>query len=105
MKKIRVIIIFLSTVFMLQSCGAVKEGFSSQKKNNTDEFFVEKKAPLVMPPNFNELPTPNEKNLNENNTGNDLKKLISKSKNDNSSENSNITENNLESSILEKIKK
>jgi hypothetical protein len=34
----------------------MKSAFENQKKNNTDEFLVEKKSPLVMPPDFNELP-------------------------------------------------
>jgi hypothetical protein len=57
----------------------LKEGFTNQKKNNSDEFLVEKKSPLVMPPDYNELPIPNEENINE--ESNELKSLISKSKN------------------------
>ena len=30
-----------------------------QKKDSTDEFLVEKKQPLKLPPNFDELPLPN----------------------------------------------
>ena len=30
----------------------MKDGFSNQKKNNSDEFLVEKKSPLVMPPDY-----------------------------------------------------
>ena len=38
-------IIILSNLFLfLLSCGTVKEGFSNQKKNNSDEFLVEKKT-------------------------------------------------------------
>ena len=50
--------IVIGIVVFLSSCASVKEGFSNSKKNNSDEFLVEKKSPLVMPPNFNELPTP-----------------------------------------------
>ena len=38
----------------------MKKGFESQRKNSTDEFLVEKKSPLVMPPDFDELPIPKE---------------------------------------------
>ena len=42
----------------------------NQKKRSTDEFLVEKKSPLVMPPDYNELPIPKEKieqtDINEN---------------------------------------
>jgi hypothetical protein len=50
--------ILLYLLIFLSGCGSLKEGFSNQKKNSSDEFLVEKKSPLVMPPNFNELPTP-----------------------------------------------
>ena len=49
----------LSNLFLfLLSCGTVKEGFSNQKKNNSDEFLVEKKTPLVMQTNYKELQKP-----------------------------------------------
>ena len=58
MKKIRSILFLVIVFFTLQSCQTVKEGFTSQKKKSTDEFLVEKKSPLVMPPEFNELIKP-----------------------------------------------
>ena len=50
--------IVISITIILSSCGTIRDGFSNQKKNNSDEFLVEKKSPLVMPPKYNELPTP-----------------------------------------------
>ena len=50
--------VLLNIILFVYSCGTVKESFVNQKKNSSDEFLVEKKSPLVMPPNFNELPTP-----------------------------------------------
>ena len=44
---------------------SVKDGFKLKKKNNADEFLVEKKNPLVLPPNYNELPIPNSETLKE----------------------------------------
>ena len=35
--------ILLNFIFLLVSCGTAKEAFVNQKKNNTDEFLVEKK--------------------------------------------------------------
>ena len=58
MRYLKIIIIILSTSLFLFSCSGLKKGFSNQKKNNSDEFLVEKKTPLVMPPNYNELPEP-----------------------------------------------
>ena len=36
--------IFLNILLMLYSCGTIKEGFTNQKKNSSDEFLVEKKS-------------------------------------------------------------
>ena len=52
------IIILLILVITLTSCKSVKEGLSGRKQNNSDEFLVQKKSPLVVPPDFEELPTP-----------------------------------------------
>ena len=95
------ILIFL-TLFLFASCGTVKEGFQNPKKNNSDEFLVEKKSPLVMPPDFNELPIPKNNKDEIKIRKNNIKDLI----NDNSvSEVENKKKNvDLEGSILEKIK-
>ena len=86
------------------SCGVVKEGFSNQKKNNSDEFLVEKKSPLIMPPDFDELPIPNNQNNNDNTQETAIKKLISTMDNEaNKSENTVSSSTNLEKSLIEKI--
>jgi len=77
MKQFRFYIL-IATVLLFSSCSSLKEGFVNQKKNNSDEFLVEKKSPLVMPPDYNELPIPNEENINK--ESNEIKSLISKSK-------------------------
>ena len=58
MKKIKINLIFLIIFLILNACKLLKDGFRSQKKNSIDEFLVEKKSPLVMPPDFDELPLP-----------------------------------------------
>ena len=42
----------------LTSCQSVKEGLSGKKQNNSDEFLVQKKSPLVVPPDYEKLPVP-----------------------------------------------
>ena len=64
MKQFRFYIL-IAVAILFSSCGSMKEGFANQKKNNSDEFLVEKKSPLVMPPDYNELPIPNEENINK----------------------------------------
>jgi len=105
MKKFKFFLILNLIFVMLTSCGTIKEGFSMQKKDNSDEFLVEKKSPLLMPPDFDELPVPNSDSSLNNNEKNEIKKLITKSENNNSgsdnSENANAT---VEEFILDKIK-
>ena len=94
--------ILLSMLVFISSCGSLREGFISQKKNNSDEFLVEKKSPLVMPPDYNELPIPNEEKDRQ--KTNEIKSLISKSKNGETKENTDEKNSSFESSILKKIK-
>ena len=104
MKRIKVMFFLTIIFFTFQSCQTVKEGFTSQKKKSTDEFLVEKKSPLVMPPDFNELPLPKiSENIEEeeNESGNNIEKLIS---NNNSTESSGAQDKNFENLIIEKIK-
>ena len=94
--------ILIAIAILFSSCSSLKEGFTNQKKNNSDEFLVEKKSPLVMPPDYNELPIPNEENINEESS--EIKSLISKSKNGEIDENFDEKSSSFEGSILEKIK-
>ena len=103
MKKIKIYTLTIFFFIALQSCGTIKEGFSSQKKNSRDEFLVEKKSPLVMPPEYNGLPTPSERKVEK--ETNNIKSLISKSSNDDTKDNLDEKESNIENSILKKIKK
>ena len=105
MKKIKIFLLFNLIFGLLASCSTVKEGFSMQKKDNSDEFLVEKKSPLLMPPNFNELPIPKSQSILENEKNDEIKKLITKS--DNNSSNSDSSNNNstpFEELLLGKIK-
>ena len=65
-----------------------------KKKNNTNEFLVKKKNPLVMPPDFEKLPKPLTEEKLEDNIENeelDLSKILkSKTKKENKIKNSNL---------------
>ena len=77
MKKNSILLIFFIFILFFNSCTTLKDGFRSQKKNSTDEFLVKKKSPLVMPPEFDELPLPEGVNqMLESNEETDIKKLI-----------------------------
>ena len=69
-------------VFFLTGCSSIKETLQGNKNKSSDEFLVKKKNPLVLPPNFNELPTPEiikDKN-NVENKNIDLSSVLKKSK-------------------------
>ena len=104
MKKIN--ILFLLYLFsILASCGTIKEGFKNPKKNNSDEFLVEKKSPLVMPPDYNELPIPNKETNQTENEENFIKDLVAIEENISDSSNvKNSQTKGVEESFLEKIK-
>ena len=106
MKKFEVVIIFILILTTLNSCGTVKDAFSTQKKNSTDEFLVEKKNPLKLPPDFDELPIPNQDNNQQNNDEDALKELLitSEDSTKDKSESSESKNTSLEKQLLEKIK-
>ena len=98
-------LILLSFIFLITSCGTLKEGFSNQKKNNNDEFLVEKKSPLIMPPDYNELPMPNTEISGVENEENSIKSLVTnKEKITNMSNAKSSESTGIEESLLEKIK-
>ena len=96
--------ITLNIVLMLCSCGTIKEGFTNQKKNSSDEFLVEKKLPLVMPPDYDELPIPKDQNVNDEKNESKIKSIILKNKNKLAQDINNAKDGSLEDALLKKIK-
>src|SRR5210317_935470 len=96
--------IILNIVLMLCSCGTIKEGFTNQKKNSSDEFLVEKKLPLVMPPDYDELPIPKDQNVNDEKNESKIKSIILKNKNKLAQDINNAKDGSLEDALLKKIK-
>ena len=98
-------LILLSFIYILSSCGTLKEGFTNQKKNNNDEFLVEKKSPLIMPPEYNELPLPNSESNQALSEENSIKKLITNEEKTTNTSNANSSQSvGFEESLLKKIK-
>ena len=96
------LLIFFQLILFLYSCSTVKEGFTNQKKSSSDEFLVEKKSPLVMPPDYNDLPVPDQNKETSETNENKIKDLVTKNENENNnSEDGNL---DIEQSILKKIK-
>ena len=59
--KINNIILILLVALAGLSCQSIKDGLTGKKSENSDEFLVQKKSPLVLPPKFLELPQPKDK--------------------------------------------
>ena len=58
MKKINFLII---VIFLLTSCSSLDEAgkvLKNEKIKTTDEFLVKKRDPLVLPPDYKEIPIP-----------------------------------------------
>ena len=97
-KKIIYIIIL---TFLATSCAdtfqSVKRGLTGEKANAADEFLVQKKDPLIIPPDFENLPTPEERSAAAEEIS-IFEKNLEISIEDNSS-----TSSSVEDSILKKI--
>ena len=104
MKKNNIFLI-LFMLLVVTSCQSVKNALSGVKQENSDEFLVQKKNPLVLPPDFTDLPEPFEESteVTEVQIEEDIEKLLGM---ENSVENTNNTSNSssIESFVLKKIK-
>ena len=58
---------FILMFVFLTSCAdtfdSVKRGLTGAKKSSADEFLVKKKDPLILPPDYENLPNPDERDL------------------------------------------
>ena len=106
--KFKKIIIFLFLTLFLFSCTGAKDALQGKKRSEqSDEFLVEKKNPLTVPPDINELPEPldqEEQDQIENEENIDIKKVLKIDENEGATnETSSEEQKSLEKSILEKI--
>ena len=121
MKINKLYIIALTFLFIVSACAKLSEGMTGSKRSkNSDEFFVHKKKPLVLPPDFNDMPMPKptQKNQTQDNdienllgikkqtqtqNDNDIENLLKTKKNTNSNTSQSASDKSLENSILKKI--
>jgi hypothetical protein len=97
-KNIYIIILVLLVTSCADTFDSVKRGLTGAKGDTADEFLVKKKDPLILPPDFENLPTPNEK-INIKDEVSDFEKNLEISDETNSS-----TLSPVENSILKKIR-
>ena len=91
-------------IFLVTSCGgwdSVKRGLTGAKQQSTDEFLVQKKDPLILPPDFDKLPTPDDRDAAKKELSEFEKQLGKTILED---VDSSSPASNTEESILEKIK-
>ena len=101
MKKINIILIIF---FSLTSCGSFQEAgkvLRNEKVNSTDEFLVKKRDPLILPPDYEDLPEPDSRIENKKEKKNTLKKILNASNEETSSKNSSSS---TEKTILNRIR-
>ena len=98
----------LILLLFIYSCGSVGEALQGKKRSDQgDEFLIDKKNPLAMPPDFDKLPKPGEASVkstrdiesDQSNIENLLKKTDIEEDASSSEQSTSI-----ESSILKKIK-
>ncbi len=88
----------------MSGCQSLRDGLEGNKKSKSaEEFLINKKSPLVMPPDYSKLPLPeNNSNQNEKSQDFDLKKVLEKNSNNQKSKTQ--TNKSFQKSIIEKIK-
>ena len=97
------IIFFIALAFLITSCETMKEvkgALSGEKVNSTDEFLIKKKDPLVLPPDFENLPTPSDREAAQE----EFSKFEKNLKKNSSTENTSSSESSAEQSILRQIR-
>ena len=95
------IIYILVLIYFVTSCAdsfdSVKRGLTGSKRKSADEFLVQKKDPLILPPDFENLPLPDE------NTATAEEISIFENVLETSVEDDSSTSSSVEDSILKKI--
>ncbi len=102
MKNIKIIFIIL---LLLNGCTSLKEAgkvLRNEKTNSTDEFLVKKRNPLVLPPNFEDVPKPGSINKKSQNEKEKIKKILNAPKTE---EPFTGKSSSVEESILKRIRK
>ena len=99
------VIFFATLILLVSSCGdtwnSVKRGLTGQKENSSDEFLVKKKDPLVLPPNYDKLPVPDERGEIIEDEITSIKKTLQRNT---TSESETSSSSSTEQSILKKIR-
>ena len=109
MKKYKFYIIFLFSLIVLNSCQSFQEGMMGSKRSkSSDEFLVHKKKPLVVPPDFDDMPSPKKEKKDKqtmSKSSESIEDLLNIENKENNESFEIGKDKSLEQSILKKIKK
>ena len=102
MKKTKLnFILLVLLVPLLTFCSGVRDAFEGNKRSDqSDEFLVKKKDPLVLPPKYGELPLP--KSVGQESKDKSIEKLLGSSS---AKGNDPKSISNLENMILKELRK
>ena len=103
--KLTILIIILFSI-LLYSCQSAKEALEGKKRSEqSDEFLVEKKNPLAMPPDYEKLPTPGNQEVSPEtfSDNEEVKDLLNVQDSNKIDSNNDANEADIESSIIKKI--
>ena len=98
-------IFLIFILFLLNACQTIQDGLAGNKNKNSDEFLIEKKNPLEIPPDFGSLPKPKTESENADQAKEiekEIEKLLQLSETDTSFENK---DKSAEDFVLKQIKK
>tara|TARA_B100000282_G_scaffold242054_1_gene185014 strand:+ start:320 stop:631 length:312 start_codon:yes stop_codon:yes gene_type:complete len=102
MRIINNILKIFSVSLLLFSCSGALDGFKLKRKSTSgDEFLIQKKDPLILPPDFSKLPNP-ENEIEEIEKEESQVEIVFKNDENNDT---NSSSTGLEKSILKKIQK
>ena len=97
--------LILFFLLLLSSCQSAKDALTLKKKASGDEFLVEKKSPLVLPPDYGKLPIPSESDQKKGSEDDDdIKISLGKDKLKINETIKNSKPTSIEESVLKKIK-
>ena len=102
-KNTKFSLLIFFTVILLSNCSSVQKAFDPQNKNTSDEFLVEKKSPLSIPPSFGELPVPSSEKVDKESQINNIEILITEESENKKLETVN-SDKDFQQLIIDKIK-
>lgn len=98
MKKINLYLLFI--FLFISACGDAGKVLRNEKIRTTDEFLIKKKDPLMLPPDYKVIPSPDSINKEAKDKSNELKKILKSKKNNKIKKN---RSSSVEDSIIKRI--